>query len=144
MLGIFGLEGVGKTKLLQAVANYYKEINPETILYITKDDLQRELEKAIKKKDVFLISLKRRVKSAEVVCIDEVSNFIIDGKLKDYFLTWFYYCKSHRKRLIYTQDCSEKMYCVMQMLGTLEPHATLVGIPKEGQNRNLDVVREIE
>ena len=30
MLGIFGLEGVGKTKLLQAIDNYYKEIEPKS------------------------------------------------------------------------------------------------------------------
>ena len=65
-------------------------------------------------------------------------------RVKDYFLSWFYYCKSHRKRLIYTQDCNEKMYYVMQTIGGLEPYATLVGIPKEGQNRNLDVIREFE
>ena len=119
-------------------------VNPETIVYISKEELHQEIEKAIKKKDIFLISLKRKVKNAAVVCIDEVSEFLKDEKLEVYFISWFYYCKSHRKRLIYTQDCNEKMYCVMQTIGGLEPYATLVGIPKEGQNRNLDVIREFE
>ena len=36
MLGIYGLEGVGKTKQLQVIAYYYKEINPETVFFISK------------------------------------------------------------------------------------------------------------
>lgn len=144
MLGIYGLEGVGKTRLLQVIANYYKDINPENVFYISKDELKEEIEKVIKRKDIFLISLKKKVKKAEVVCIDEIREFLIDDRLKPWYMTWFDYCKRKGKRIIYTHDCSEKMYPAIGALGSLDSKVTLVGIVKAGQNRNLDIIREIE
>lgn len=144
MLGIFGLKGVGKTKLLQAVVNYYKEVSPETLVYITADELQCEIEKMIKKKDIFLISLKQKVKKAEVVCLDEISRFLVDDRLKPWYMEWFYYCERRKKRIIYTYDCSEMMYSAIQTLGNLKPQAIMVGIPKAGQNRNLETIRVLD
>ena len=46
--------------------------------------------------------------------------------------------------MIYTYDCDEKLYCAFVKLADLNPLATLVGILKPGQNRNLDVIREVE
>ena len=48
MIEFFGLGGVSKTRLLKDIANYYKEINPEMVVYISKDELKMESEKAIK------------------------------------------------------------------------------------------------
>ena len=144
MLGIYGLEGVGKTRLLQAIANYYKDIEPETVFYISKEELKDEIEKVIKRKDIFLISVKKKVKKAEVVCIDEIREFLIDDRLKPWYMTWFYYCKRKKKRIIYTHDCDERMYATIGALASLNPMVTVVGIPKEGQNRNLDIIREVE
>jgi len=39
---------------------------------------------------------------------------------------------------------NEKMYSAIGVLRNLDPHVTVVGIPKAKQNRNLDVVRAVE
>lgn len=144
MLGIFGLEGTGKTKLLQAIANYYEELNPESTFYISKEELKQEIEKAIKRKDILLLSLKKKVKNTEVVCIDEIREFLIDDRLKPWYMTWFCYCKKRKKRLIYTHDCDERMYSTIGALASLDSRVTMIGIPKPGQNRNIEVMKELD
>lgn len=144
MLCIFGLEGTGKTKLLQAVANHYMDLNPETIMYVTGDELYQELEKARRKKDIFLLALKRQFRKAEVICIENVSELLGDEEIQPRFLNWFHHCKWHRKRIIYTHECDEELYCAIQRLADLDERATTVGIPKAGQNRTLEVIKILD
>lgn len=144
MLAIFGLEGTGKTRLLKAIVNHYEKKNPETVVFISGKELFQELEDAIKRKDFLILALKRKVKKAEVVCIDGVSELLTDEKIKPWFMRWFHHCKQKCKRIIYTHDCEERLYCAIQELSVLDERATFVGIPKTGQNRNLEVVKVIE
>ena len=69
---------------------------------------------------------------------------ILYDRLKPWYMEWFYYCKRRKKRIIYTYDCSEMMYSAMQTLGNLKPQAIMVGIPKAGQNRNLETIRVLD
>ena len=144
MLCIFGLEGTGKTKLLQAIANHYMDVNPATIMYVTGHELYQELEKARRKKDIFILALKRQFRKAEVICIENVRELLSDEEIQPWFMDWFHYCKRHRKRMIYTHECDEKLYCAIQELSTLDERATTVGIPKAGQNRTLEVVKILD
>ena len=79
-----------------------------------------------------------------MVCIDEIKEFLIDDRLKPWYMAWFYYCKRRKKRLIYTHDCSEQMYNTIGTLASLSPCVTVVGIPKPEQNRNIEVIKELD
>lgn len=145
MFGIFGLEGVGKTRLLRAMANYFaREYSRDEVVFVEAEKLAEELRVAKKSWDIFLLSLKWKYRKAKVICLDGVQELIMDEELCDWFMHWFHHCKRRCKRMMYTHDCDEKLYCAFVKLSDLDPRAIAVGIPKPGQNRNLDVIREVE
>lgn len=101
----------------------------------------QELEKARRKKDIFAFALKRQFRKAEVICIENVRELLVDEKIEPWFMDWFHYCKRKRKRMIYTHECDEKLYCTIQELSNLDERFISVGIPKAGQNRTLEVIK---
>lgn len=142
MLGIFGLEGTGKTRLLRAIANFYAMENPaEEVVYITGEELRQELNTAIRRKDIFIFALKKRFRKTRVVCLDEVQVLLQDDEVRDWYLHWFHHCKRRNKRMIYTHDCDERMYCAFQKMAEWGMPGVMVGIPKPGQDRS---IREVE
>jgi len=144
VLAIFGLPGTGKTTLLKAVANHYEKQDASTIRYLTEAELKEELKLAKSRKDIFMLTPKRKLWGIETVCLDEVDKLISDDEIQSGFIRWLNYCKRHSKRIIYTYDCDEKMYCAFQELSKLDPKTIAVGIPKPGQNRNMEVIKFIE
>ena len=143
--GVFGLEGVGKTRLLRAMANYFAmEHSPNEVVFVEAMELAEELRAAQRHGDIFQLALKWKYRKAKVICLDGIQVLLTDEELQDWYVYWFHHCKRKCKRLMYTHDCDEKLYCAFMKLADLDPRVTWVGIPKPGQNRNLDVIREVE
>lgn len=110
IFGVFGLEGVGKTRLLRAMANYFTMKNSlEEVMYVVGMDLVEELRLAKKRRDIFLLSLKWKYRNAKVICLDGVQVLLTDEEVHDWYMHWFHYCKRKCKRMIYTYDCDEKL-----------------------------------
>ncbi len=78
-LFIYGPVGVGKTHLMQAVANAVYTNNPDAkIIYITSEEFTNEVVEAIRGNDT--AKMKRRFRSANLLIIDDVQ--FIAGKDK--------------------------------------------------------------
>ncbi|HYK08406.1 MAG TPA: chromosomal replication initiator protein DnaA [Candidatus Eisenbacteria bacterium] len=78
-LFIYGPVGVGKTHLMQAVANAVYSQNPDNkIIYITSEEFTNEVVEAIRNNDT--AKMKRRFRSANLLIIDDVQ--FIAGKDK--------------------------------------------------------------
>ncbi len=78
-LFIYGPVGVGKTHLMQAVANEVYAKNPDAkIIYITSEEFTNEVVEAIRGNDT--AKMKRRFRSANLLIIDDVQ--FIAGKDK--------------------------------------------------------------
>lgn len=76
-LFIYGPVGVGKTHLMQAVANEVYSQNPDNkIIYITSEEFTNEVVEAIRNNDT--AKMKRRFRSANLLIIDDVQ--FIAGK----------------------------------------------------------------
>lgn len=76
-LFIYGPVGVGKTHLMQAVANEVYSQNPDNkIIYITSEEFTNEVVEAIRNNDT--AKMKRRFRSAHLLIIDDVQ--FIAGK----------------------------------------------------------------
>ncbi len=76
-LFIYGPVGVGKTHLMQAVANEVYSQNPDNkIIYITSEEFTNEVVEAIRSNDT--AKMKRRFRSANLLIIDDVQ--FIAGK----------------------------------------------------------------
>ena len=76
-LFIYGPVGVGKTHLMQAVANAVYAQNPDNkIIYITSEEFTNEVVEAIRSNDT--AKMKRRFRSANLLIIDDVQ--FIAGK----------------------------------------------------------------
>ena len=145
MFGVFGLKGVGKTRLLRAMANYFAmKYSTGEVVFVEAKELLEELRTAKKRMDIFLLALKWKYRNAKVICLDGIQILLTDEELCDWYMHWFHHCKRKCKRMIYTHDCDEKLYCAFVKLADLDPRAISVGIPKPGQNRNLNVIREVE
>lgn len=78
-LFIYGPVGVGKTHLVQAIANTVYVKNPEKkIIYITSEEFTNEVVEAIRHNDTS--SMKKRFRSAYLLMIDDIQ--FIEGKEK--------------------------------------------------------------
>lgn len=76
-LFIYGPVGVGKTHLMQAIANEVYSQNPDNkIIYITSEEFTNEVVEAIRSNDT--AKMKRRFRSATLLIIDDVQ--FIAGK----------------------------------------------------------------
>lgn len=76
-LFIYGPVGVGKTHVMQAVANEVYSQNPDNkIIYITSEEFTNEVVEAIRNNDT--AKMKRRFRSANLLIIDDVQ--FIAGK----------------------------------------------------------------
>lgn len=76
-LFIYGPVGVGKTHLMQAIANTVYAQNPDNkIIYITSEEFTNEVVEAIRSNDT--ARMKRRFRSANLLIIDDVQ--FIAGK----------------------------------------------------------------
>ena len=76
-LFIYGPVGVGKTHVMQAVANEVYQQNPDNkIIYITSEEFTNEVVEAIRNNDT--AKMKRRFRSANLLIIDDVQ--FIAGK----------------------------------------------------------------
>jgi len=78
-LFIYGPVGVGKTHLMQAIANHVYKENPSLkIIYITSEEFTNEVVEAIRSADT--AKMKRRFRTANLLIIDDVQ--FIAGKDK--------------------------------------------------------------
>lgn len=76
-LFIYGPVGVGKTHLMQAIANeVYLKDNSKKIIYITSEEFTNEVVEAIRSNDT--ARMKKRFRSADLLIIDDVQ--FIAGK----------------------------------------------------------------
>lgn len=78
-LFIYGPVGVGKTHLMQAIANFVYSKNPDVkVVYITSEEFTNEVVEAIRGNDT--ARMKRKFRSANLLIIDDVQ--FIAGKEK--------------------------------------------------------------
>lgn len=134
MFGVFGLEGVGKTGLLRAMANYFTmKYLPDEVVFVEAKELLEELRTAKKRMDIFLLALKWKYRNVKVICLDGIQILLTDEALCDWYMHWFHHCKHKCKRMIYTHDCDEKLYCAFVKLADLDPRRYRWGFRSRGR-----------
>lgn len=135
VLGIYGLPGTGKTRLLHAVANYWMVDKPkECIAFYPKGALKEKLEMA-RKDDRFLIKTKKEYKNTDIVCIDEINEMFHDDGIQKMYEKLFRWWSRQHIHIIFTEECTEKTYDIFSELANALGEDKLVGIAKPRQRR---------
>lgn len=135
LLGIFGLPGTGKTRLLHAVANFWMKDRPEErVVFYPKGALTEKLEKALEN-DRFLFKMKKEYKNTGIVCIDEVNEVFHDDDIHRIYNRIFNWWRRHHIHIIFTNECTEESYDIYSQMADSFGEEKLVGIIKPGQKR---------
>ena len=135
LLGIFGLQGAGKTRLLHAVANLWmKGQSEECVTFYPKGTLTEKLADALKN-DKFLFKMKKEFKNTDIVCIDEVNEVFHDDDIHRIYNRLFNWWRRHHIHIVFTNECTEETYDVYSQMANSFGEGKLVGIPKPGQRR---------
>lgn len=102
-LFIYGGSGLGKTHLIQAVAHYTLDKNPDSkVLYVTSEKFTNELIDAIKTNNTS--EFRRKYRELDVLLIDDIQ-FIIDKEnTQEEFFHTFNTLREDKKQIILSSD----------------------------------------
>ena len=104
-LFIYGKSGIGKTHLLHAIGNYARLKQPRNfkILYSSSQDFMDDLYKAFKEERGAEL-LKEKIKSLDLLLIDDIQFFSGKDKVGDIFFQLFNNLINARKQIVITSD----------------------------------------
>lgn len=147
-VGIFGLRGTGKTGLLYAMLSETTKIHPGAVtICVQGKELADQLRAATENKYWGLWYLKRKYKAYQMIFIDGIQAVFDGGISQKNYSKLFHYLIKRKVRIVFTQDCSEELYCALSKISDFcrnEGQVMMVGIPKPGMNRNLQPIRIFE
>ena len=100
---IYGPVGVGKTHLMQAIANYVYQKTPEKkIIYITSEEFTNEVVEAIKRNNTN--RMKQRFRSAFLLIIDDVQFFEGKEKVQEELFHTFNFLIDNGSQIVLSSD----------------------------------------
>ncbi|NCN45594.1 MAG: chromosomal replication initiator protein DnaA [Candidatus Pacebacteria bacterium CG10_big_fil_rev_8_21_14_0_10_36_11] len=102
-LFLYGGVGVGKTHLMQAIANNILKQNPETnVIYCTGEEFTNEIVNAIQKKRAF--DFKQKYRNTQVLLIDDVQFLAGKNAVQEEFFHTFNALTKQASQIILTSD----------------------------------------
>ena len=112
-LFIYGASGLGKTHILQAIANAIKEKNPKlNVLYATCEKFTNDLINTIRQGKAYSSDsnerFRKRYRSVDVLLIDDVQFLARKQSTQEEFFHTFNEIDSHGKPIILSADCPPK------------------------------------
>ena len=111
-LYIYGGSGLGKTHLMNSIANYITEHNPELkVLYITSENFQNELVKAILSGSSNAKSLeefRKKYRGNDVLLIDDIQFIINKERTQEEFFHTFNEMRDSGRQVIISSDRNPK------------------------------------
>ncbi len=103
-LYLYGGSGVGKTHLLQAVAESVKRRNPEMVVrYATCDELLNDFYNLLQQKQS-LSSFRSSVRDVDVLLVDDVHSLAKKTQMQEEFFNMFNTLYNQRRQIILTSD----------------------------------------
>jgi len=104
-LFIYGATGLGKTHLLQSIANYISNKNPEfSVLLMTASDFVDGVVKYQSNLDYY----KKALSKADVFLIDDVQFLVDKKKSEEIFFYVFNELVDRKKQIVLTSDCDAR------------------------------------
>ena len=105
-LFIYSQSGLGKTHLLNAIANYVKETNPTMkVLYCSSQTFFEEYMNLIKDRHTN-DDLKDYIKQFDFLLIDDIQFFQNKKSTEEFFFSIFEFLKANNKQIVLTSDRS--------------------------------------
>jgi chromosomal replication initiator protein len=102
-LFIFGSTGHGKTHLIQAVGNYFKEENPnKKVFYMTSERFANDYVNSLNSGDINIF--KERYKKYDLLIIDDIQFLSAKTKTQEEFFHLFNNFHDSGKQLIFSSD----------------------------------------
>ena len=102
-LFIYGSSGLGKTHLMQAVAHYTLDKNPDSkVLYVTSEKFTNELIEAIKNNTT--IEFRRKYRELDILIIDDIQFIINKDNTQEEFFHTFNTLREAKKQIILSSD----------------------------------------
>ncbi|MBQ1305459.1 MAG: chromosomal replication initiator protein DnaA [Erysipelotrichales bacterium] len=106
-LFIYGDSGLGKTHLLHAIGNYIKKQDPsKRVLYLPTGDLTSQYVDATKQKGFSTQELMDKIKSVDVLLLDDVQFLAGKEKTGTFFFQIYNSLVSNHKQIVLTSDTS--------------------------------------
>jgi chromosomal replication initiator protein len=102
-LFIFGSTGHGKTHLIQAVGNHFKEENPnKKVFYMTSEKFANDYVNSLNAGEINIF--KERYKKYDLLIIDDIQFISAKTKTQEEFFHLFNYFHDSGKQLIFSSD----------------------------------------
>ena len=101
-LFIYGPAGLGKTHLLYAIANRFKERYPyHSVLYIRSEDFLNEVVNAVRKNDY---SFRNKYRNVDIFLVDDIQFFGNTDFVQEEFFNTFESLWKEKKHIVLTAD----------------------------------------
>ena len=102
-LFIYGGSGLGKTHLIQAVAHYTLDKDPNSkVLYVTSENFTNELIESIKTNTT--VEFRRKYRELDVLIIDDIQFIIDKDNTQEEFFHTFNTLREDKKQIILSSD----------------------------------------
>ncbi len=111
-LFIYGGVGLGKTHLMQAIANYVIDQNPSLkVMYVTSEVFTNELIESIKtEKNTSNKNFREKYRNVDVLLIDDIQFIIGKESTQDEFFHTFNTLRESKKQIIISSDRPPKNF----------------------------------
>jgi len=102
-LYIYGVTGLGKTHLLQAMGNYIKKINPDKrIFYVTSENFTIDCINAIMNNKINIF--KEKYRKYDLIIIDDIQFFSNKERTQEELFHLFNHFYENNKQIIFSSD----------------------------------------
>ncbi len=102
-LFIYGDSGLGKTHLIQAIAHYILDSNPESkVLYVTSEKFTNELIESIKTGNTS--EFRKKYRELDVLLIDDIQFIVNKDNTQEEFFNTFNALREYDKQIILSSD----------------------------------------
>ena len=106
-LMVYGVSGLGKTHLVQAIGNHIVQGQPDVkVLYVTSDKFANQFIEATRNANIQ--NFANFYSQVDVLIIDDVQFFAGKPKTEEIFFQIFNHLHQNKKQIILTSDCAPK------------------------------------
>ena len=102
-LFVYGPSGLGKTHLIQAIGNYFKQAAPERkVFYVTSEKFSMDYVSAVQAGKVH--NFKEKYRQYDLLIMDDIQFLSTREKTKEEFFHLFNYLHDSNKQLVFSSD----------------------------------------